>query len=419
MPSSDTFARAFETARAGLLLLAKTTGRVIESTAAFLRMCGRARAEVVGSVFWQPPLIADAEAGAEIFEHLRAGHSVESAELPLETRDAACILLDICGHDLGEGVIQLEVQDATARESARLAQRMDAQRHLARRAAAEFAAAHQALQSGQENEIRKAADRAAGIAGELLAYGEQQLLDPAQLDLNELLESMRLELQWLLGPKIHLDLELNPDAPPVMADRAQIRQILLKLTANSREAMADGGILRIGTANALVGDPVLGHARGGYTTLAVSDNGPGMDDESWAHLYQPFFSTQNGKRGLGLAAVHGIVRQSGGRLWADSVSGQGTFFRIYLPQAVREPALTPEPSPKPAIPAILVAEPNDGVRSVVASILKKRGYHVLTAQEVQQIGGTENVRTLSLNGNLTKPFELETLLEKVRELVAQ
>jgi two-component system cell cycle sensor histidine kinase/response regulator CckA len=437
MLSSDIFARAFETARAGLLLLEKNTGRVIESNAAFLQMCGRAREDVVGRVFWQTPLIGDAEAGAEIFEHLRAGHSVESAELPLETRDGARLLLAVCGHDLGGGVVQLEVEDATARESARLVERMDAQRQLAQRAAVEFTGAQQALQSAQEmlancarrgqstflesDEIRKAADRAAGIARELLSYGEQLVLEPAQLDLNEMMESMGLELQRLLGPKIHLVLALNPDTTPVMADRAQIRQILLKLAANTREAMAHAGTFRIETANAPVDDPALRHASGaaGYTMLAVSDNGPGMDDESWAHLYQPFFSTKNGKRGLGLAAVHGIVRQSGGRLWADSVPSQGTSFRFYLPQAVSQPALTPAPLPaKPAIPAILVAEPNDGVRSVVTSILKKRGYRVLALQEAQRIAGTENVRTLSLNG-LTKPFELETLLEKVRELVAQ
>ncbi len=248
------------------------------------------------------------------------------------------------------------------------------------------------------------------------------VLDPAHVHLNELMESMRLELQRLLGPEICLILELSPDVTPVMADRAQMRQILLKLAANAREAMAHGGIFRIEMGNAPVDDPVLAHARGtgGYAVMAVSDNGPGMDDESWAHLYQPFFSTKSGKRGLGLAAVHGIVRQSGGRLWADSVPGQGTSFRIYLPQAIQEPALSPVDLPaKPAIPAILVAEPNDGVRSVVTSILKKRGYRVLAAQEAQQAAGTENVRTLSLNGHLTKPFELETLLEKVRELVGQ
>lgn len=453
MHSSDIFATAFENARTGLLLLDKATGRVLEANPAFLRMCGRARGEVAGRLFWQPPLIADAQAGAEVFEHLRAGGRVEGAELPLEASDGSCLLVDVTGKELTGGVVQLEVQDAGARESARLAERMDAQRLLAKRVAAELTEMHRALQAAGEmlagcarrgqstflesDQIRKAADRTGAVVRELLAYSEQLVLEPSPVELNGLIEAMQPALERLLGPDIGIALELSPDAAPVMADPAQVRQILLKLAANSREAIEHGGVFRIGTHNAPANDPALARAdeKVAYTVLEVSDNGPGLDDESWAHLYEPFFTTKaSGKRGLGLAAVHGIVRQSGGRLWADSAPGQGTSFRIYLPRAVAKSSALPA-----AAPALLLVEQNDGLRAVVTSILQKRGYHVLAARERQdalEIAKTQGVPTLFLNGDsdhagaeapktlagtatLNKPFEVETLLETVRELLHQ
>jgi len=117
-----------------------------------------------------------------------------------------------------------------------------------------------------------------------------------------------------------------------------VRQIILKLATNSREAMGRGGTFCLQTGNARTVEPGLGSAEaagGPYGVLAVSDSGSGLDDQSWAHLYEPFFSTKANGRGLGLglAAVHGIVRQSGGRLWAYSLPGKGATFRIYLPLA--------------------------------------------------------------------------------------
>jgi hypothetical protein len=179
--------------------------------------------------------------------------------------------------------------------------------------------------------------------------------------------------------------------------------------------------------------------------LEVSDEGPGLDDESWQHLYEPFFTTrQHGKQGLGLAAVHGIVRQMGGRLWAHSEPGEGASFRVYLPRARAARAAT-----------ILVLEQNDGLRTVVANILKKRGYRVLSARatadamEMARTGAPPDLlisepepdlskllaglqprlRTLFLNGHsvrpvagaqtatLSKPFELATLLDAVKTLL--
>jgi two-component system cell cycle sensor histidine kinase/response regulator CckA len=472
MTHNDIFAKAFENLRAGVLLLEKSTGRVLEANPAFLRICGRPRSAVVGLAFWAPPLIDDAEAGAEVFAHLRDGGRVDGVALPLQTGNGSRLLLEVSGGDLAGGVVQVEVGDATARAGARMAERMDAQRMLAGRVAGEFAEMHLALQASSEmltncarrgqssfqesDQIRKAVDRAGAIVRELQAYGGQQALETGRVQLNELIEDIQPALQQLLGRDIQVVADLSHDVAPVLADPAQVRQILLKLAANSGEAMAHGGKFRIVTRNAPADDPALGRTGGSafYAMLEVGDQGPGLDDESWEHLYEPFFTTKpHGKRGLGLAAVHGIVRQMGGRLWAHSEPGQGASFRIYLPCAQAESVAQPAASAGLRGSAtILLMEQNDGLRTVVANILKKRGYRVLAARaatdalEMVQIDGPPDLlisepepdlskrltglhprlRTLVLNGHsepaagtatLNKPFEVETLLGKVRELL--
>lgn len=469
MNSSDIFGRAFENLRAGVLLLEQATGLVMEANPAFLRISGRSRGEVVGRNFWTPPLIDDAEVGGEVFAHLRAGGPVEDVELPLQTGDGSCLLLELSGREVGGGVVQIEVRDATPQAGARLAERMDAQRALATRVAAEFTGMHRALQAAGEllgqcakrgqstfletDEVRKAADAAGGMARELLAYSGQLTLVTGRVQLNELILDMQPALQQLLGRRVEFVADLGRDAAAVLADPAQVRQILLKLAANSAEAMERGGKFRVATRNASSDDPALGGGVGGaYVMLEVSDQGPGLDDASWEHLYEPFFTTkQHGKRGLGLAAVHGIVRQMGGRLWAHSEPGTGACFRIYLRRA--EALAT-----APAVPAecrgpatILLMEQNDGLRTVMSNILKKRGYRVLAAgaaSEALQVAKTEGpadlligepepdlvkrltgrrtkLRTLCLDrvpegtatAILPKPFELDDLLGKVRELL--
>lgn len=467
MNSNAIFGKCFESLRTGVLLLEKSSGAVVEANPAFLRMCGRAHSEVAGRNFWAPPLVGDAEAGAAVCEYLRAGGRVEDTELPLQTADGSSLLLELSGGDLAEGLVQLEVRDATAKAAARMAGRMDAQRSLAARVAGEFIEMHRALQAASEmlsscarrgeltfqeaDQLRKAADSAAAAVRELQAYSGELALEIGLVQLNELVEDMQPALEQLLGPEIALVSDLSGDVAPVVADPAQVRQVLLKLAANSGEAMEHRGKFRIATRNAPAGDATLARAgvAGSYAILEASDEGPGLDDESWEHLYEPFFTTKShGRRGLGLAAVHGIVRQMGGRLWAHSEHGKGAWFRIYLPRAQAEPLV-----PRRGAPAtILLMEQNDGLRTVVSNILKKRGYHVLAASaaaealEMAKAQGLPDLlisepapdlaqslaslqpqlRTLFLNGHsagaaatatLSKPFELEIFLSKVRDLL--
>jgi len=463
MSSGEIFAAAFEAASSGLLLVEKSTGRVFAANRAFVKLCGRARSQIMGQSFWEAPLAAEPEAAAEARTELNANGRLENTALPLETGEGSLLLVEVSGQDVGGERVFLELRDITGREGARLAERLAAERQMASRAAGEFAELQEALQSAAKMlsepaaPLQKACERAETIVRELRACAGELSAQPERLQLNELVDGMHLTLQRRLGPDIEVLLELGEDVAPVRADAAHLRQIILNLATNSREAM-ERGFFRIQTRNSQAGDPVVGTGGGTYAVLTISDDGPGMDDQSWEHLYEPFFTTKgHGQRGLGLAAVHGMVRQNGGHIWAQSEPGLGTTFEIYLPQceAGRAAAAPREQADRAAVRTILLMEPNDGLRGVVSSILKKRGYRVWPAREAKEAleiakaqGAPDllisepaadlakrmaalrpGLRILLLNGHsprakasgaatLAKPFELEALLGKVRELLA-
>ena len=286
MRSGNIYGLVFENARAGLLLLERTTGRVLEVNAAFLRMAARGCDEVVGLSFWEPPLIADAGGGAEVHQHLCAGGGVEGVQLPIETGDGRRLLVEISGSLVG-GFILLEVQDSTAREQARLADRMETLRLLAGRTAGEFQNLHGTLRMMGElllananrdrpvvralEEVQQASDRASAISGQLLAFSGEAKFQARSVALNDLLESMLPRLRQVFGREIEIVYDLSPDLEPVMADPTQVRQIMLKLAANSAEAMWRGGTFCVQTRN--------GSGDAPHVMLAISDNGPGFDDQ--------------------------------------------------------------------------------------------------------------------------------------------
>jgi CheY-like chemotaxis protein len=194
----------------------------------------------------------------------------------------------------------------------------------------------------------------------------------------------------LIGEDIELGMALDPQLGRIKADQGQIQQVIINLVVNARDAMPNGGKLMIKTSNVEVDE---NYARrnsprvpGPYTLLEISDTGIGMDTEVQAHMFEPFFTTKEiGKgTGLGLSTVYGVVKQSGGYIWADSEPGHGTTFRIYLPPTAEAP-LSNKPAPELAeslsgTETILVVEDADPVRELVRNLLRESGYTVLEAK---------------------------------------
>jgi two-component system cell cycle sensor histidine kinase/response regulator CckA len=242
-------------------------------------------------------------------------------------------------------------------------------------------------------EIRKAADRAAGLTQQLLAFGRKQMVSLQVLDLNDTVLTTARMLRRLIGEDIDLISHLAPDLGRVEADPSQIVQVIVNLALNARDAMPAGGRLTIQTQNVEPGaDLAPRHPdlrQGGYVALSVSDTGTGIDETVLGHIFEPFFTTKElGKgTGLGLATVYGIVKQSGGHIEVFSQPGQGTTFRICLPRVEPE-APTP---PKRRVDAglngtetILLVEDDEMVRSLTSELLQMRGYTVLPAREGEE-----------------------------------
>lgn len=237
-------------------------------------------------------------------------------------------------------------------------------------------------------EIRKAAQRGAWLTRQLLAYSRNQILEPAVLQINSVLEDMDGILRSVLGEDVALDLLMDGNLGWTKVDPGQLQQIVLNLAANARDAMPKGGRLRLETFNVSIDSRTAGAKpfipSGEYVALLVRDNGAGMDAETRERIFEPFFTTkEKGKgTGLGLATVYGIVKQSGGYIWAESEPGRGSIFQTLLPRVA-------PPSGSGAVQealnfrtggeTILLVEDDPAVRRTAAETLSCAGYKVLPA----------------------------------------
>jgi two-component system cell cycle sensor histidine kinase/response regulator CckA len=328
-------------------------------------------------------------------------------------------------------------------------------------------------------EIKKAGDRAAALTRQLLAFSRQQVLQPVVLDLNTVVSNIDQLLHRLIGEDVELRAQLASDLGNVRADAAQIEQVLMNLAVNARDAMEDGGTLTIRTSNVDLSrtdqrEPFTIVA-GPYVLLSVADTGCGMAPDVKARAFEPFFTTKEPGRGtgLGLSTVYGIVKQSGGYIWVDSEVGKGTSVRIYLPR-VRVVERTPaesrrfQPASTPrGSETLLLVEDEEGVRDLIREWLVGHGYEVLAAGNgvealevssgfngridllladvvMPQMGGPAlakrltalrpETRVIYLSGYadealgdrqvlengaafLQKPFALESLVRKIREVL--
>jgi PAS domain S-box-containing protein len=334
--------------------------------------------------------------------------------------------------------------------------------------------AHEYLHS-----IRHAAERSAALIRQLLAFARRQITEPRLVDLNVLIGQTHELLRRVIGEDIELRASTRPDLGAVRLDPAQFEQVLMNLVINARDAMPDGGILSIETADVELDEHYARQHQsvlpGSYVMLAVSDTGIGMTEEVSSHLFEPFFTTKPpGKgTGLGLATCYGIIKQNGGHIWVYSEYGRGSTFKIFLPRASGSPA--PEPPLDPTDvrvtgnETVLVVEDEPLVRAITVETLETLGYHVLQAGNGEEaltvarayegpidilvtdvvmpaMGGPaltqhlqrerRNVKVLYVSGYtddaivhhgvvepgiqfLQKPFPLATLARRIRELLAQ
>ncbi|MFI5281287.1 MAG: ATP-binding protein, partial [Gemmatimonadales bacterium] len=242
-------------------------------------------------------------------------------------------------------------------------------------------------------QIVHAAERAATLTKQLLAFSRRQVLQPTVVDLNAVVADAEKMLQRLIGDRVVLVTHLEPGLPTVRADVGQLDQVIMNLAVNAGDAMPDGGTLTLETANVSIG--VTMHPAepgavppGQYILLRVSDTGVGMEAATQAHVFEPFFTTkEKGKgTGLGLATVYGIVKQSDGFITIESEPGQGATFNIYLPLAeggMRPEVLQKARKPDSGRETILLAEDEDAVRAAVSESLRKYGYRVLVASNAE------------------------------------
>jgi len=237
-------------------------------------------------------------------------------------------------------------------------------------------------------EILRASDRAANLTRSLLAYSRRQVSNPAPVGVNSIIGNVEILLRRLIPENIELKTQLCRDELPIMADSGQLEQVVMNLVVNARDAMRDGGVLRIATEPiTLSHDFIAAHGYGkpgDFVLMTVTDSGVGMDEKTRERIFEPFFTTKEpGKgTGLGLAMVYGIVKQHGGFINCYSELGHGTVFRIYLPlteSAAREEAPPPDREVRGGDETILLVEDDAVIRDMIGELLEDFGYTVIMA----------------------------------------
>jgi signal transduction histidine kinase/ActR/RegA family two-component response regulator len=240
----------------------------------------------------------------------------------------------------------------------------------------------------QIEEIKNAAERAAGLTGQLLAFSRKQVLEPQVLDLNHVVRGMLKMLRLLLGENIELLTSLSDQISRVNANQGQVEQVIMNLAVNARDALSGRGKLIIETQPCTLDAAYAARhtevTPGSYVLLAVTDTGCGMSSETLAHIFEPFFTTKDAGKGtgLGLATVYGIVKQSTGHLSVYSEVGVGTTFKVYLP-AVDQPVSAPQPEQRgenlKGTGTIVLVEDEAPLRTLAAKALERAGFQVLQA----------------------------------------
>ena len=394
------------------------SGTVLTWNAAAERMFGWREGEMVGeSVFRLIPEDRHAEE-RQILRAVAAGERVTHRETERLRRNGARItvsltvspILDPAGRIAGASTIARDITGEKRLEAqVRQAAKMEAVGRLAGGVAHDFnnlltairgnaSLLLEALPPGdpareEAGEIERAARRAAELTRQLLAFSRRQVLQPRVLSMNAVVGDLQRMLRRLIEEDVALEVKLDSTLWPVRADPGQIEQVLVNLVVNARDAVGRGGRVTVSTSNAAVAEAGADGVPffvppGEYARVEVADTGAGMGEDVLGHLFEPFFTTKPQGTGLGLSTVYGIVKQSGGYVWAESRPGAGSRFTVLLPRvhaalpAPEAPAPpAPRPAPRPAAGTVLLVEDEEAVRGVARRTLARAGYTVLEAHD--------------------------------------
>ena len=399
---------------ADAVFLLELDGRIALGNHRAEMITGYAQAELVGRAFFSLLPEAGAREARARLSDVRVGvKGSPFFEVELIQKDGARVLLEVHVTSVlkdGQPVARLGVaRDITERryleDQLRQAQKMEGIGRLAAGVAHDFNNLLTAIGGRcylvlnaltSENPIRReieiiqdAAERAAKLTHQLLAFSRKQILDPCVLDLNATVTGIEPLLRRMIREDIEIATALDSAAGRVKADAGQIEQVLLNLAVNASDAMPNGGWLTLATGNVTLDEAYARtHAEvepGPYVMLSVSDTGHGMTAEVQAHIFEPFFTTKEvGKgTGLGLATVYGIAKQSGGHITVHSEPGHGAAFKLYLPRVEEAPG-TAEPARPTEITrrgseTVLLVEDDEPLRTLAREILSIQGYTVLDA----------------------------------------
>jgi PAS domain S-box-containing protein len=416
--SEERFERVFHSGLIAIGLSEMASGRLIDVNDRCAQFFGYARDEMIGHSVYELGMWVDVAERERLVAELAGGRPVAHGEARFrhrsgEIRDAMVSMEAVTLSGVPERLAMVMIVDITERRQleAQLlqAQKMEAVGRLAGGMAHDFnnllgvivGYGELLMRDASEpqrkklEQVLKAAERGAGLTRQLLAFSRRQVVDPRVLDLNTLLADLQKMLGRLIGEDVDLALVPGPELGPVKADPGHLEQVVMNLCVNARDAMPDGGLLRVETANVELD---AGYAArhepmpaGRYVMLAVSDTGCGIPKELLDRVFEPFFTTKEpGKgTGLGLATVYGIVKQAGGYIWVYSEVGQGTTFKIYLPRVDAPTDLAAQREAAPPLggsETILLVEDEVSLRAITRDILAEHGYRVLDAE-----GGAEAI----------------------------
>jgi two-component system, cell cycle sensor histidine kinase and response regulator CckA len=410
--SEARYRRLFEAAQDGILVLDADTGLITDVNPFLMELLDYSRDEFLGKPLWEIGMFKDVAASKTAFRQLQSQKYVRYEDLPLATRGGRSINVEFVSNVYrvnNKKVVQCNIRDITKRKRSeqteqqlRQTQKMEAVGQLAGGVAHDFnnllgviLGYCEVLETRNDlagpsrrmvQQIHNAGISAKDLTRHLLAFSRRQVLQPVYLDLNAIVKHTNVMLDRLIGDDVVLTSSLSHGLGTIKADPSQIEQVLMNLAVNARDAMPQGGKITIRTANVEIDQaysrqhPYL--KPGPYVMLAMSDTGIGMDAETRARIFEPFFSTKAAGKGtgLGLSTVFGIIKQSAGAINVYSEPGHGTKFKVYFPRREESPAVIP---PEDAVPlrggseTILLVDDAAPLRGLTRLLLEGCGYTVL------------------------------------------